>query len=78
MSDLIISLKLVNGKGELCTLPEDSPSNIDQHDVLLASQVNLGVLGIVIQFSLKVQKMSNCRVQNLFNFQLKVHGYVIR
>ena len=74
MSDLIKSLKLVDGNGTLRTLPEIQPASaeVSTKDVLLAAQVSLGVLGVVVEFTLEVQEMSTCRVQNLFDMEVNV------
>ena len=64
MSDWIVSMKLVDGKGDLKCLNEG--------DKLLAGQTSLGVLGVVVEFTLIVQEMSYSRVQNKFDMKLKV------
>lgn len=64
MSDWIVSMSLVDGKGARQTLI--------QGDDLLAGQTSLGVLGVVVEFTIKVQEMSFCRVQNKFDTKLKV------
>ena len=65
MSDWIVEMKLIDGHGELTTLKLG--------DRLLAGQTSLGVLGVVVQFTLEVQDMSICRVQNTFDMKLKVY-----
>lgn len=74
MSDLIESLKLVDGNGNYRTLSAkgEAPTGVTKKNVLLAAQTSLGVFGAVVQYTMKVMKMSTCRVQNLFNKKVNV------
>ena len=69
MSDWIVSMTLVDGRGGLKTLNEG--------DKLLAGQTSLGVLGVVLEYTVKVQEMSYCRVQNDFEMKLGVSIHYI-
>ena len=57
-------MKLVDGKGNLQCLNEG--------DGLLAGQTSLGTLGVAVEFTILVQEMSYCRVQNTFDMDMKV------
>lgn len=68
MCDWITSLKLVDGNGKLLTVPKDvSIVGMDEKKILKAAQVNLGVFGVVVEYTLTVKKMTNCRVKNIFD-----------
>jgi hypothetical protein len=64
MCDHIVSMTLVDGQGCKKTL--------DSADELLAGKTSLGVLGVVLEYTVEVQEMSFCRVQNIFEMRLKV------
>lgn len=68
MSDWIVSLTLVDGKGDLKTISKTGSPDTD----LKAAQVNLGLFGIVVEYTLEVKEMSNCRVENIFEKTLMV------
>ena len=80
VSDLIVSMKLVDGNGNIRILPEDisatnlSPgeTTVSSDDVLKAIQTNLGLFGVILEFTLKVEPMSNCTVNNIFTKRMKV------
>lgn len=57
-------MTVVNGNGEKQAL--------ERGDDLLAGQASLGVLGVVLDFTIKVQDMSYCRVQNKFDTKFEV------
>jgi hypothetical protein len=57
-------MTLVDGQGCKKTL--------DSADELLAGKTSLGVLGVVLEYTVEVQEMSFCRVQNIFEMRLKV------
>ena len=69
-SDWIKSLKLVDGNGEIRTYPEDIPAKlpegISQEDVMNALRASLGVFGIVVEFTLKVEESFSVQVNNTF------------
>ncbi len=68
-------MKVVDGEGELRQLPPESlppgvTMNSDQ--ILKAAQVNLGLFGVAVEYTVTVKPMSNCRVQNIFDQTLQV------
>lgn len=67
MSEWIMSLTFVDGRGGLKTISKTS-----NPDHLKAAQVNLGLFGIVVEYTLEVKKMSTCRVDNMFEKKLMV------
>ena len=77
MSDEIVSLKLVDGNGDVRTLPHDTKHkgelSVTPEEILKSVQVTLGVCGVVIEFTVKVKPMSNCTVHNIFNKKLEVN-----
>ena len=85
MSDWIVSMKLVDGSGAVRTLPQDttatnlSPgeSPVSSEDILKAAQANLGLFGVILEFTVKVQPMSNCTVNNIFTKKMKVYPHDI-
>ena len=70
MSDWIVGMQLVDGKGEVRCLPRDKHAN---SDVMKAARVNLGLFGVVLEFTVKVKPMSKCRVKNDFTLKVKVN-----
>ncbi len=77
MCDWITTMKVVDGNGALRTLPgtaSDLPggTTVTIDEIRKAAQVSLGVFGVVVEFTLKVQPMSNRRVQNTFDYTLGV------
>ncbi len=74
MSDWITTMKVVDGIGILRTLPdlESSGTGVTTDEILKAAQVCLGVFGVVVEFTLEVQPMSNRRVWNNFENTLGV------
>ena len=73
MSDWIVSLKLVDGNGDVRSLPDDIGTvSVSPDDVLKAAQATMGVFGVITEFTVKVQPMSHCRVNNIFDSKVKV------
>ena len=80
MCDWIVSMKLVDGNGNIRTLPEDAAATnvypgesfVTTEDVLKAAQTNLGLFGVILEITVKVQPMSNCTVNNIFTKKMKV------
>ena len=73
LSDWIVSLKLVDGNGDVRSLPGDIGSvSISTEDVMKAARTNLGLYGVILEFTMKVQPMSNCEVKNIFNLKMEV------
>ena len=77
-------MKLVDGNGDIRTIPDDhvTPTNlspgespVSTEDTLKAAQANLGLFGVILEFTVKVQPMSNCTVNNIFTTTMKVHPY---
>ena len=75
MSDWIVSMKVVDGAGNIRQLPPESPAKgvtVSKDQILKAAQVSLGLFGVTIEYTATVKPMSNCRVQNIFDQTLKV------
>ena len=72
ISDLLKSLRLVNGKGEFSRLPEDARNTSMKEYALSAARVNLGLFGVAVEYTLEVQPMSTSRVLNLFGKRMNV------
>ena len=77
-------MKLVDGSGAVRTLassrhnshksfPGESP--VSSEDILKAAQTNLGLFGVILEFTVKVQPMSNCTVNNIFTKKMKVYPH---
>lgn len=77
MSDWIVSMKLVDGNGIVRNLPDDIGTvSVSPEEVMKAAQVNLGVFGVILEFTVKVQPMSRCKVYNIFTKKLEVSLYI--
>ena len=75
MSDWIVSMRVVDGAGNIKKLPPESlPDGVTVTDdqILKAAQVCLGLFGVVIEYTVKVQPMSNSKVWNIFDMSMKV------
>ena len=73
LSDWVISLKLVDGNGDVRSLPDDIGTvSVSPDDVLKAAQATMGIFGVVLEFTVKVQPMSHCQVNNIFNLKMEV------
>jgi hypothetical protein len=65
-------MKLVDGNGVIRSLPGDIDStSVSPEDVMKAAQTNLGLYGVILEFTVKVQPMSNCEVNNVFNLKME-------
>ena len=66
-------MKLVDGNGDIRSLPGDIGSlPVSTEDVMKAARANLGVYGVILEFTIKVQPMSNCQVKNIFTKKVEV------
>ena len=73
LSDWVVSMKLVDGNGDIRSLPGDiGSSSVSPDDVMKAAQANLGLYGVILEFTIKVQPMSNCQVKNIFTQKVEV------
>ena len=70
LSDWIVSMKVVDGNAQIRHLPDESMSYRD--DILKAAQVNLGLFGVILEFTAIVKPMSNCTVDNIFSMKMEV------
>ena len=70
LSDWVVSMKVVDGNAKVRCLPDDCGTNRD--DILKAAQVNLGLFGVVLEYTAIVKPMSNCNVDNIFSMKLNV------
>ena len=76
MSDWIVSMKLVDGNGTVRNLPDEIGTvSVSPEEVLKAAQANLGVFGVILEFTVKVQPMSHSKVNNIFTMKLRVSLY---
>lgn len=71
MSDWITSIKLVGPGGVVRTFPKDFddvklPSGVTIEDAMNALRVNLGVFGVVVEITLKVQPMESSKVCHFY------------
>ena len=69
MSDWIVSMTIVDGFGNVRPLSELHTSD----DIMKAARTNLGLFGVILEFTVKVKPMSNAKVNNLFSMKLKVY-----
>ena len=88
MSDLITSMTFVDGEnGNLVTVTSESvtmkdgsgnpvtyelPSGMAANNVMRAAQVNLGLFGVVVEYTMIVKEMTKAMVENDFDTSLKV------
>lgn len=70
MSDWMTSMKVVNYKGEVQTIPDEALSLDEQENVLKAARVNLGTFGIIVEMTVRVSPMEKVRVDNYFDITL--------
>ena len=60
--------------GVIRSLPGDIDStSVSPEDVMKAARTNLGLYGVILEFTLKVQPMSNCEVKNVFDLKMEVN-----
>ena len=74
MSDWITSITIVNGDGELKRIPEDYPSvpGISAEDMLRAASASLGLFGVIVEITVKVEPMISAEVRNNFSHKVSV------
>ena len=75
MSDWIVSMRVVDGTGDIQELPPKSLPlgvTVNPDQIQKAAQVCLGLFGVVIEYTVKVQPMSHSRVWNIFDKAMKV------
>ena len=72
LSDWIVSMKVVDGNAQIRHLPDESMSYRDDNIILKAAQVNLGLFGVILEFTAIVKPMSNCTVDNIFSMKMEV------
>ena len=63
MSDWVTAVTLVDSKGEIREFSQDKDKD---RDVMKAVQVNLGMFGVMITVTMKVQKEFMVKTDNLF------------
>ncbi|CAI8024882.1 hypothetical protein GBAR_LOCUS14408 [Geodia barretti] len=71
MSDYITRMKLVGPDGETRTFPDDFkgvklPKGVTVDDAMNALRVHLGVFGVVVEITLKVEPMVSSEVRNYY------------
>ena len=71
MSDFIESIKLVGPGGEVRTFPKDFddvqlPDHVTRADAMNALKVHLGVFGVVVEITLKLQQMKSAEVRHFY------------
>lgn len=70
MSDWMVSMKVVNYKGEIQTIPDEGLTPEEKEEVLKAARVNLGTFGIIVEMTIKISHMEKVRVDNKFDLTL--------
>ena len=64
---------MVDGNAQVRHLPYDSAAtSVSPEQVLKAAQVHLGLFGVVLEYTVKVQPMSNSTVDNIFSLKMEV------
>lgn len=79
MSDWITSMVVVDGNGEIKTIPDDYVTeDLTAEDILKAASVNLGLFGVMVEFTVEVVTMENrgATVINNFSNTLGVSLYM--
>ena len=77
MSDWIVGMKLVDGNGVIRSLPGDIGTlPVSPEEVMKAAKVNLGLFGVILEFTMKVQPMSNSQVKNIFSLKMEVYNNI--
>ena len=71
MSDWMTSMKVVNSKGEVQTIPDENLSPEEKEEILQAARVNLGVFGIIVEMTIKVSLLEKVKVENHFNIKVE-------
>ena len=71
MSDWITSIKVVGPEGKVRTFPNDFddvklPKGVTVDDAMNALRLNLGVFGVVVEITLKVEPMVSSEVRNSY------------
>ena len=73
MSDWITSMTIVDGNGEIKKIPEDyTTSKISASEIISAASASLGLFGVILDVTVKVDPMVNARVKNVFSHKLDV------
>ena len=63
-------MKVINCKGEVQTIPDESLSSDERENVLKAARVNLGTFGIIVEMTINISPMEKVRVNNFFDITL--------
>ena len=69
LSDLIVSMKIVDCSGEVRTYPQDLPTmpkGVTKVDAMNALRLGLGVFGIIVELTMKVEEMKTAHVQTSY------------
>ena len=66
MADWITSLRVVDHNGQVRNYPKELQDMVAPADMMKALRVSMGVFGVVVEMTLKVESTSVARVQNLF------------
>ena len=68
MADWITSLKIVDHTGKLRKYPDDLPTggSITREEFMRALRVNMGLFGVVVEMTVKVEPMPTARLQTLY------------
>lgn len=79
MSDWIISMTVVDGKGNIKIIPEDYAhlAGVSTEDVRNAASASLGLFGVIVEVTVEVKPMVNAHVRNVFSHKLSVSYKVI-
>ena len=66
MSDLIVSMKIVDCSGEVRTYPRDLPDDVNKTDAMNALRLGLGVFGVIVELTMTVEEMKTARVHTSY------------
>ena len=70
VSDYLLSMKVVNSKGEIQTIPDPCLPEDEKTEILKAARVSLGTFGVIIEMTLSIPDMKIVDVQNRFDLTL--------
>ena len=71
MSEWMLSMTVINGKGEIQTIPDPRLPQEKKEEILRAARVNLGMFGIILEMTIRIWPMEVVEVENFFNKSMK-------
>ena len=69
LSDLIVSMKIVDCSGEVRTYPQDLPplpKSVSETDAMNALRLGLGVFGIIVELTMTVAEMKTAHIHTSY------------